>query len=96
MYKFGVGKFVEESPWLKGLLDGNFAKRGLGIVNFVYETYVIECENMTEDDRNKVFVLKFEFGTLIECKTEYGTFNQYLMLIPTSDCADYVDFKADR
>ena len=88
-YGYGVGKFVEESPWLRGLLDGNYVKRGLGVSNFVYETYVIECCN------DKVFVLKFEYGTLVECKTEHGTFDQYFMLIPKSDTADFVNFKAD-
>jgi len=91
-YKYGVGKFVTENPWLKTLLMGDFIKRGLGVANYTTETFVIECHN----GHNKVFVFVFEGGELVECRTERGTFNNYLILIPTSEAADFINFETDR
>ena len=82
-----VNKFMEEHSQL---FRGNQIVRGLYIRIDCVEIFVLE-QREWKNQRN-TFVFRFECGNFVSCNTEINTMEKYLLEIPNSDFAEYVDF----
>ena len=82
-----VNKFMEEHS---DFFRGNLIVRGLYIRIDCEEIFVLEQEEW-KNNRN-TFVFRFNCGHLVSCTTEINTMEHYILEIPHSDFAEYVDF----
>lgn len=78
-----IKKFIDRN---EGLLHEVRGKSALFVQDYCSEMFVIQTVNGT------CFVFEFDCGELSKIKTEHNAMERYMMLIPTSEYAEYITF----
>lgn len=87
MENSNIYKFIKANSTL---LSGIPVSRCLNINTGMEELYVLECAEYK--GKRRTYIFRFDCGELWECKTEINTFENYLVLIPTSTYTEYINF----
>lgn len=82
----GIRKFIKEH---EEFFEHQKIARCLLVIDGTSEVFVVETELLI--DNKRVYVFCYDCGMFYECRTETNTFHKYLMLIPVSEYAEYIN-----